>query len=65
MQTVLNEYTREALCVTVTALIGNTDVRKALYPQNDSSEFIRTGNGPKLIAGKISSQICLHQCLTF
>ena len=53
MLTVLDEYTREALCVTVKPRMGNTEVLEALYPlflKHGKPEFIRSDNGPEFIA---------------
>lgn len=53
MLTVLDEYTREALCVAVKARMGNADVLEALYPlllTHGKPEFIRSDNGPEFIA---------------
>ena len=53
MLTVLDEYTREALCVAVNDKMGNEDVLEALYPlflKHGTPEFIRSDNGPEFIA---------------
>jgi putative transposase len=53
MLTVLDEYTREALCVTVKPRMGNAEVLEALYPlflKHGRPEFIRSDNGPEFIA---------------
>jgi len=53
MLTVLDEYTREALCVAVRARMGNAEVLEALYPlflKHGKPEFIRSDNGPEFIA---------------
>jgi len=53
MLTVLDEYTREALCVTVKPRMGNAEVLEALYPlflKRGRPEFIRSDNGPEFIA---------------
>jgi len=53
MLTVLDEYTREALCVAVKFRMGNADVLEALYPlflKHGKPEFIRSDNGPEFIA---------------
>ena len=53
MLTVLDEYTREAMCVTVKFRMGNADVLEALYPlflKHGKPEFIRSDNGPEFIA---------------
>ena len=53
MLTVLDEYTREALCVHVRARMGSTDVLEALYPlllKHGKPDHIRSDNGPEFIA---------------
>jgi len=53
MLTVLDEYSREALCVAVKPRMGNAEVLEALYPlflKHGKPEFIRSGNGPEFIA---------------
>ncbi len=48
--TVIDEYTREALCVAAAPKMGSTDVLEALYPlllKNGKPEFIRSDNGPE------------------
>ena len=53
MLTVLDEYTRQAMCVTVKFRMGNADVLEALYPlflQHGRPNFIRSDNGPEFIA---------------
>lgn len=53
MLTVLDEYTREALCVTVKPRMGNAEVLEALYPlflRHGRPEFIRSDNGPEFVA---------------
>ena len=52
--TVLDEYTREALCVAAAPRMGNAEVLEALYPlflKHGKPEFIRSDNGPEFIAG--------------
>lgn len=47
MLTVIDEYTRQALCVAVKPKMGNADVLEALYPlflQHRKPEFIRSDN---------------------
>lgn len=47
MLTVLDEYTREALCVAVAAKMGSVDVLEALYPmllKRGKPEYIRSDN---------------------
>ena len=53
MLTVLDEYTREALCVQVRARMGSADVLEALYPlllKHGKPGHIRSDNGPEFIA---------------
>jgi len=53
MLTVLDEYSREALCVAVKPRMGNAEVLQALYPlflKHGKPEFIRSDNGPEFIA---------------
>ncbi len=53
MLTVLDEYTREALTVTVKPKMNNADVLEALYPlllKHGKPAFIRSDNGPEFIA---------------
>lgn len=53
MLTVLDEYTREALCVTAKPRMGNAEVLEALYPlflRHGKPEFIRSDNGPEFVA---------------
>jgi len=48
--TVLDEYTREALAVTVAHKIGSSDVLEALYPlllKRGKPEYLRSDNGPE------------------
>jgi len=50
---VLNEYSREGLCVAVKPRMGNAEVLEALYPlflKHGRPEFIRSDNGPEFIA---------------
>ena len=50
MLTVLDEYTREALCVRVGIKMGAVDVLEALYPlllQRGTPTYIRSDNGPE------------------
>lgn len=56
MLTVLDEYTREALCVHVRARMGSADVLEALYPlllKHGKPDHIRSDNGPEIIAGHL------------
>ena len=53
MLTVLDEYTRVALCVAVKSRMGNAEVLEALYPLfliHGKPEFIRSDNGPEFIS---------------
>jgi len=53
MLTVLDDYSREALCVAVKPRMGNAEVLEALYPlflKHGRPEFIRSDNGPEFIA---------------
>jgi len=53
MLTVLDEYTREALCVSVAAKMGSADVLEALYPlllKRGRPDYIRSDNGPEFVA---------------
>ena len=53
MLTVLDEFTREALCVAARPRMGNVEVLEALYPlflSHGKPEFIRSDNGPEFIA---------------
>jgi len=53
MLTVLDEYTRQALCVTVKPRMGSAEVLEALYPlflKHGKPEFIRSDNGKEFTA---------------
>ena len=53
MLTVLDEFTRQALAVTVRTRMGADDVLEALYPlllKHGSPEYIRSDNGPEFAA---------------
>ncbi len=53
MLTILDEYTREALCVAVRPRMGNAEVLEALYPlflKHGRPKFIRSDNGPEFSA---------------
>ena len=53
MLTVLDEYTRQALCVKVRRTMGSADVLEALYPlllEHGRPEYLRSDNGPEFIA---------------
>ena len=50
MQTVIDEYTREALSVTVAKTMGSSEVLEALYPlllKRGKPEYLRSDNGPE------------------
>mgnify|MGYP003338398586 FL=1 len=50
MLTVLDEYTREALAVTVANKMGSSEVLEALYPlllKRGKPEYLRSDNGPE------------------
>ena len=52
MLTVLDEYTRQALCVEVKPKMGSADVLEALYRlllKHGKPEYIRSDNGLSLI----------------
>jgi len=56
MLTVLDEYTRQALCVEVKPRMGSADVSEALYPlllKNGKPEYIRSDNGSEFIAAAL------------
>lgn len=56
MLTVLDEYTREALCVQVKARMGAADVLEVLYLlilRHGKPEYIRSDNGREFIAAKL------------
>jgi transposase InsO family protein len=58
MLTVLDEYTRQALSVTVKRKMGSSDVLEALYPlllRHGKPEYIRSDNGPEFIAEALQS----------
>ena len=53
MLAVIDEYTREALCVAVASKMGGAEVLEALYPlllKHGKPEFIRSDNGPEFIS---------------
>jgi putative transposase len=53
MLTVLDEYTREALSVSVASKMGSADVLEVLYPlllKHGKPHYIRSDNGPEFIA---------------
>jgi transposase InsO family protein len=50
MLTVIDEYTREALSVTVANTMGSSEVLEALYPlllKRGKPEYLRSDNGPE------------------
>ena len=54
MLTVLDEYTRQALRVSVATKMGHAEVLDALYPlflKHGKPEYLRSDNGPEFIAG--------------
>lgn len=56
MLTVLDEYTREALCVAVRTKMGSEDVLEILYQlllKKGKPEYLRSDNGPEFIAGQL------------
>lgn len=56
MLTVLDEYTRQALCVEVRPKMGSADVLEALYPlllKHGKPEYIRSDNGSEFIAAAL------------
>ena len=53
MLTVLDEYTRQALCVHVNIKMGSAEVLEALYPlilKHGKPQYIRSDNGPEFVA---------------
>ena len=53
MLTVLDEYTREALCVTAAPKMGSAEVLEALYPlflKRGKPDYLRSDNGPEFLA---------------
>lgn len=58
MLTVLDEYTREALCVAVRPKMNADDVLEALYQllmRRGKPEYIRSDNGPEFIASALQT----------
>ena len=56
MLTVLDEYSRQALCVAVKIKMGSAEVLEALYPlilKHGKPEYIRSDNGPEFIAAAL------------
>lgn len=53
MLTVIDEYTREALCVVAKSRMGHGEVLEALYPlflRHGKPAYLRSDNGPEFIA---------------
>ena len=60
MLTVLDEYTRRALCVEVKPRMGSADVLEALYPlllTHGKPEYIRSDNGSEFIAAALQLRL--------
>ena len=60
MLTVLDECTREALCVAVRPKMNANDVLDALHPllmKHGKPEFIRSDNGPEFIATHLQNRM--------
>ncbi len=58
MLTVLDEYTRQALCVGAKRKMGAADVLEALYPlllKHGKPQYIRSDNGPEFIAAPLQA----------
>lgn len=58
MLTVLDEYTREALCVRVAANMGSSEVLEALYTlilKRGAPAYLRSDNGPEFVAEPLQS----------
>ncbi len=58
MLTVLDEYTRQALCVAAKRKMGAADVLEALYPlllKHGKPQYIRSDNGPEFIAAPLQA----------
>ncbi len=58
MLTVLDEYTRQALCVATKRKMGAADVLEALYPlllKHGKPQYIRSDNGPEFIAAPLQA----------
>ena len=58
MLTVIDEYTRQALCVAVATKMGHAEVLDALYPlflKHGRPEYLRSDNGPEFIAGDLQA----------
>jgi transposase InsO family protein len=58
MLTVLDEYTCQALCVSVATKMGHAEVLDTLYPlflKYVNPEYLRSHNGPDFIAGDLQT----------
>ena len=58
MLTVLDEYTREALCVSVAPRMSSADVLEALYPLllgRGKPEYLRSDNGSEFVADALQA----------
>ena len=58
MLTVIDEYTRQALCVSVGTRMGHDEVLDALYPlfiKYGKPNYLRSDNGPEFIAGGLQA----------
>ena len=56
--TVIDEYTRQALRVSVATKMGHAEALDALYPlflKHGKPEYLRSGNGPEFIASDFQS----------
>lgn len=56
MLTVLDEYTRQGLCVAVKFKMGSAEVLEALYPlllKHGKPKYLRSDNGPEFIAAAL------------
>jgi len=56
MLTVLDEYTREALCVEARPKMGSAEVLEAIYPlllKHGKPDYIRSDNGPEFVAATL------------
>ena len=58
MLTVLDEYTRKALCVVARPRMGSAEVLEALYPlllRHGKPTYFRSDNGPEFIASALQT----------
>ena len=56
MLTVIDEYTREALCVAAKSKMGHAEMLDVLYPlflKHGKPMFLRSDNGPEFIASDL------------